>query len=303
MIDLENIDTIITHNGVFHADEVFAIAFICIATHRPVQNFKIIRVNNSDLKKYEDHDDNVIIIDIGGGEFDHHGNNNEYRNYSKKLPSGEVEYKKYYFASFGKIVREFHCMIDEISDEKAYRSFDRNFVCRIDGYDNGDRSYISDFSQIVNDMNPVWNAEVEYIGDPKDGISYNFIDAIQFAIFIICKKLEVIRASQQADHIIEEAKNNEIDHIIILEKYVPYIGKVNPDTEYVIFPSNREEAFNVSVMKDESGKYIHSLPNEWYGYNNRNTTPPVKGLLFCHASGFLAVFDTVENALNALHNR
>lgn len=300
--DLSKINHIVTHNGVFHADEVFAIAFLNIAAKRTVRDlFHVIRVNNNNVDQYKDRED-VIIVDIGGGEFDHHGTRKEYRRYARKNANGEKEYKAYDFASFGKVVRAYHELIDVIKDYKDYRFFDRNFVCKIDGYDNGDRSYNSDFSNLLNEMNPVWNAEIEWVGDPEEEVPFNFMDAICFCMFIITKKLENMKASKDAEAIIEEAKNNEVNHIIVFDKYVPYLGKLNPDTEYVIFPSQREDGWNLSVQKNELGEFIKPLPKEWYGFN-RESNPPVEGLLFCHQSGFIAVFDTKENAIKAVTNK
>ncbi len=313
--DLSKIKHVVTHNGVFHADEVFAIAFLNIVAKRTVLNlFHVIRVNNDDIDQYKDRDD-VIIVDIGGGEFDHHKlyplNNTckSYRSYARNI-NGVKEYKRYDFASFGKVVRAYHELVDPIKDLKEYKYFDRNFVCKIDGYDNGDRTYNSDFSNLLNEMNPVWNAEIEWVGDPEDEVSFNFMDAICFCMFIINKKLENIKAMKDAESIIEEAKKNENNHIIILNKYVPYLGKLNPDTEYVIFPSKRDiGCYNISVQKNENGEFIKPLPKEWYGYNrkensidNSSQKDPVKGLIFCHHTGFLAVFDSIENAVNAITN-
>ena len=70
MIDLSKIEHIVTHNGVFHADECFAIAFLNIATGRHPANedlFDVIRVNNTDVEQYKDRED-CIIIDIGDGD-------------------------------------------------------------------------------------------------------------------------------------------------------------------------------------------------------------------------------------------
>ena len=60
------------HNGTFHADDVFATAFIKMIN----PSIKIIRASSipTDFKG--------IVYDIGGGLFDHHGNDN------KKRPNG-----------------------------------------------------------------------------------------------------------------------------------------------------------------------------------------------------------------------
>jgi uncharacterized UPF0160 family protein len=64
-----NDKTIVTHNGNFHADDVFSIAaFKCIFS-----SFKLIRTRDFDIIAKAD-----IVIDVGGeydpeaGRFDHH---------------------------------------------------------------------------------------------------------------------------------------------------------------------------------------------------------------------------------------
>ena len=54
----------ITHSGVFHADDVFATAFLDLY----FSNISVIRLDSVPL----DIDNDVIIYDIGKGKFDHH---------------------------------------------------------------------------------------------------------------------------------------------------------------------------------------------------------------------------------------
>ncbi len=54
-----------THSGVFHADDVIAVALFCI--NNPESDITIIRSReNSELSKCD------ILVDIGGGKYDHH---------------------------------------------------------------------------------------------------------------------------------------------------------------------------------------------------------------------------------------
>ena len=60
----------ITHAGTFHADDVFATAFLIKIIENPI----ICRINNfnDDIKT------DAIVYDIGGGKFDHHQMLKEY---------------------------------------------------------------------------------------------------------------------------------------------------------------------------------------------------------------------------------
>ena len=59
----------ITHNGKFHADEVFATAFLMIAFSKCEFVWK--RVSQVPFN-YNDDTPNVIIYDIGNGKYNHH---------------------------------------------------------------------------------------------------------------------------------------------------------------------------------------------------------------------------------------
>ena len=64
MMNFANLEKIYTHTGVFHADETFACALLRVLT----PSLKIERV----FKEPETISENEIVIDIGGGRFDHH---------------------------------------------------------------------------------------------------------------------------------------------------------------------------------------------------------------------------------------
>lgn len=293
---MKNYKTIITHNGVFHADECFAIAFIALALNKYYKSFNIYRVNTVPTNIDED----TIVLDIGGGEFDHHGNYPEGRIY------GDHFYK---YATFGKVVRKFWASV--FHDEKEYKRFDKVFVSHIDAYDNGDRSFFSDISVVINEMNDLWDIEPSYVYSymvyhfpsypnyEYKNVTENFLKAVEFCHSILLTKIAAISAAWRADEYVKLKVQQAENHTVIFDQYVPYLGKTGPEVYYVIFPSNREKAFNLSVMKDREGNFIKPLPHEWWGYN-RGGNPPVKGLLFCHNSGFMAVFDTVENAKEAI---
>ena len=57
--------TIGTHNGIFHADEVVACAILCLINSN--SSVQILRSRDYEMLKYCD-----LCVDIGGGIFDHH---------------------------------------------------------------------------------------------------------------------------------------------------------------------------------------------------------------------------------------
>ena len=78
---------LITHAGTFHADDVFATAFLTKIIDNPV----LYRINNysNDIKT------DAIVYDIGGGEFDHHQINAKVREENFKYSSIGLLFEKF----------------------------------------------------------------------------------------------------------------------------------------------------------------------------------------------------------------
>ena len=63
----------------------------------------------------------------------------------------------------------------------------------------------------------------------------------------------------------------------------------------VLYPSNRG-GYNVERVENSGFEF----PEVWWGTRDEAIVP---GLTFCHSSGFLACFDTMDNAIKAIKNR
>ena len=112
----------ITHSGTFHADEVFASAFLELY----LGDVSIYRTNNVDLSKVKE---NTLIYDVGRGKYDHHQND------ALKRDNGIT------YCSFGLLWKEFGkdflqkrgiSLVD-----RAWEMLDKDFVEGIDADDNG----------------------------------------------------------------------------------------------------------------------------------------------------------------------
>lgn len=101
----------LTHSGIFHADDVFATAFIELIN----PDIKIIRSNSVP----DDFDG--IVYDVGLGEFDHHGSDNEAR--ENGIP----------YAAFGKLWRKF---AKDVYGEYVSKKIDRCLIESLDLSDN-----------------------------------------------------------------------------------------------------------------------------------------------------------------------
>lgn len=79
-LNVKNFETIGTHNGVFHSDEVAAIALLNVVRQAlDLSRVSVIRTRDTELLSKCD-----ITVDVGGGQFDHHTGENA-ENYTSSL--------------------------------------------------------------------------------------------------------------------------------------------------------------------------------------------------------------------------
>ena len=100
-----HITKLITHSGIFHADDVFSTAlFRIMGYHVPV--FRVYEVPEDWMN-----DPSIIVYDIGFGPFDHHQADSEVR--ENGIP----------YAAFGLLPRHFREVL--FSSDGEYERFDR----------------------------------------------------------------------------------------------------------------------------------------------------------------------------------
>ncbi len=306
-----------THDGIFHADEVFATALLSLMCE------EINVVRGSDTEIPEDTSD-WIVYDIGGGELDHHTPENKENNGTH--PGTSVPY-----AACGLVWRKYYKEILEAEDcperyiEQVFRRMDTSLFLGIDAEDNaynpvaGAADLMPNLtddqkkelvtqaktsftvSQVIKDFNPKWNSDT----DPYDA----FLDAVDFAKDVILNRLDSVISSLDARDYVMRCIDYSANHIMIMEEFAPWEGilygqKSNPkaqDIWYVISPALRG-GWNVHcalVDSDDRTVYRHPLPQSWYGlrYEELQKVSGIETAIFCHASGFLAGCETMADAL------
>ena len=142
-----NDKTIVTHNGNFHADDVFSIA----ALKSIFPDFNLVRTRDLAVIAQAD-----IVIDVGGeynpdtGRFDHH----------QRGGAGARE-NGIPYSSFGLIWQKYGVEICQGSQEVAH-SVDAGLVSTIDAIDCGHVEGVSQgisLSQTISMFNPTWQEE------------------------------------------------------------------------------------------------------------------------------------------------
>lgn len=256
-----------THGGLFHADDVFAWAALKVAGFE----FTLKRVNRVPA----DINDNDIIFDIGGGKFDHH------------QPNAEVRENGIPYAAFGLIVREFHEAMG-LSDN-AYHLLDSTFIQKMDAYDNGATEESNPLSNAISCFYPVWDEDGSEAAQMEA-----FEAAAEVALMILCKEIASVNAKVRAYDYADSLKKTVFHHTVFMDRFAPISGIYKDDSEihWLAFPSNRG-GWNISSVPGVNVRNKALMPEQFRGSSNLP-----KGMTFCHPGGFIAAFETEQDARN-----
>jgi len=279
-----NDKTIATHNGNFHADDVFSIAALkCI-----FPSFKLIRTRDLELIDKAD-----IVIDVGGaydpdaGRFDHH----------QRGGAGERE-NGIPYSSFGLIWKKYGVEICQGNQDVA-NSVDTGLVSTIDAIDCGHVEGISkgiSLSQTISMFNPTWQEDSHF--------DTCFDEAVEFAARILTRFIASANGGISAKAIVAKAIDNAQDpRVIVLEKYIPWKRTVHALSEealFMIYPSQTGQ-WRIQAVPIELGSFEDrkSLPKQWAGLSNK-ALQEVTGIgdaMFCHNGLFIAGAESFESTM------
>ena len=269
-IDLKNILGIqedreaITHGGVFHSDDVFATALLKLAKPDII------------IRRVMEVPENFtgLVYDIGFGAYDHHQTDKRVRENGIAYAAFGLLWEKLGPAMYGQ----------EIADR-----LDESFVEEIDYTDNTGKKNL--LSITISDFNPQWNEDTP--------IDVCFDEAVSFAMHILKRKIANEINAEKAHEYIADRLKESTDRCVVLEKAMPWKkALIGTDTEFVIYPSLRGGYMLQTVPKSESDNTpIVALPEQWRG-KDRDTLRTLSGvdtITFCHAGGFLASAERLED--------
>lgn len=278
MTPLEKIldaESVATHDGRFHSDEVFSIAALKMAN----PDVRVLRTR--DLKAMAECD---LRFDVGRkycpgtGDYDHHQ-----KGFDEKRDNGIV------YSSFGLVWKELGdylcgCM-------EAARIVDRNLVQKIDAGDNGMRTF-----ERVGPAGPYILNQVigTYLPD-------GFDDAVDLAQHMLSS--EISKARQKADD--ERSMCAALDtyhnkDYVVLERdmdWKPFMR--HTDKSFVLVP--REERVSVYCVEEPWGFKVNKVPfpADICGLEDDELVRAtgIDGALFCHRQAFTASGRDVESGI------
>lgn len=274
-----------THDGTFHADEVTACALLLL--FNLIDQNKIVRTRDHDiLNKCE------YVCDVGGIYdpkkmlFDHH----------------QADYQG---ALSGAGMILLHLKNTDVINQKVYDFFNHSLILGVDAHDNGKEEQalgICTYSHVISNFTPIQHENPPEIQDAA------FFEALHFALGHLKRLWERYQYAQSCRQIVADAmaKNNEC---LIFDKSLPWLelffdmDGVAHSAEFVIMPSGAHwKLRGIPPTYDERMKVRHPLPKHWAGLleNDLKKVTGIPGAIFCHKGRFISVWETKDDALEAL---
>jgi uncharacterized UPF0160 family protein len=281
-----------THDGSFHADDVFAVATLRLAT----PDLTIVRTRDPQALAAAD-----VRVDIGRrsdpatGDFDHHQKGG-----AGERPNGIP------YASFGLVWKHYGPGLCGGS-ERVATGVDERLVQGVDAIDTGftlTRSLVGstrpmDVSDLADSFNPQWDEDVT----PDDRLA-RFEQAVDVAIGIIQRQIAAATARAHAYELVGEAIGRGGDpRLIELPDGMPWHEAIvtgAPDARFVVHPKT-DGSWGIYAIPRELGQFANrqDLPASWAGLNNEDlaAVTGVPDAVFCHTARFIAVARTREGVL------
>lgn len=276
-----------THNGIFHCDEVLGIAILEMA--HMYSNIHITRTRDlAELKKCD------IVIDIGGGKFDHHiVGFNECRPNGKKYASAGLVWKEFGEMAIGNVAREQYVVIDYSEVHRIKQQIDEDIVIPIDREDNGEGTEDHKFSFIPKFL-PTWiDTCLERANYDK---AFRRVESIVYKILNEIIKEKVLQIATRKElqnryaHIINGILEIPSQTMPWLDDVVIYNESHNHSVKFVIFPYPAGGWAAQCVPPSIELKFLQLVPfpKKWAG-GNEETLPALSGVddaTFCHNGCF-----------------
>jgi uncharacterized UPF0160 family protein len=278
------IKTVVTHNGNFHADDVFSIAALkCLFT-----NLSLIRTRDLSVIRKAD-----IVVDVGGeytaetDRFDHHQ-----RGGAGQRDNGVP------YSSFGLIWKKYGlelCNNNQVLAEMV----DGDLVSSIDaidcGYVDGIYEGVS-LSRTISMFNPTWS-------ESSDFDKY-FDEAVIFASKILSRCIQQAESQLLAKDIVVNAISKaENPALIVLKHYAPWkqaVHELAKDALFILYPSATGQ-WRIQTIPVVPGSFDDrkALPKTWAGLSDDalQKVTGVNDAMFCHNGLFIAGAKSFEGAM------
>ena len=282
-----------THNGVFHADDVLAVAIateFILETRADDVVIDVVRSRDADkLNKC------YLIFDVGGISDGNRWHDHHQRGFEESRDGVP-------FAAAGLAWRKLGKTLCG-GDQEVAQDVDRRLIQAVDAADNGlamfeggkpvfEHARSVTLSAAIAAFNPGWQE------DPSAGaFDHAFAKAVQFARFVLQGFIKQALGSKAARRAFSDAEQRRLqrnDHTIILDQYIPWrelVSHVGDNAYYVVFPGSSGN-WMLQCIPPSAGSFAQRvpLPTKWAGLRGEELqeVTGISGAEFCHAARFIA---------------
>lgn len=284
---------IVTHNGTFHADELFAIATLLIFLDgKPSE---IIRTRDRAIIDSADY-----VVDVGGTyepekhRYDHH-----------QQGGGGKRENEIPYSSFGLVWKHFGELVS--GSPAVARAIDEQMCFPVDMGDNGYDYY----GLIRIDVEPLLIQTIVAKFRPSLDSSAELQDERFAELLVFMRRtleltIQVERDTQEGMKFVEAAYQSAIDkRVIVLDKPYQWHTTIaaHPEPLYVVKPKSVGTDWDVECVRDNPYGFENrkNLPSAWAGLiETDGRLPEVTGVpdaVFCHNRRYIAVARSKEGAM------
>jgi len=288
---MDAMQTIVTHSGNFHADEVLAVATLKLLLNEPA---RVVRTRDEKLIATAD-----WVVDVGG-VYDH-----QTKRYDHHQPSAPVRENGLPYAAFGLVWRHYGEAV--CGSVAVAERLDTTLVQPVDAGDNGVSLYTLnelnlqpfELYQVVGSFAPAWGS-----GDDKDEA---FTEAVAWARGLLTRLIARQNAIQKMEQLVANTYATASDkRVLVFDVPVSAVAVVPyPEVMVVVCPDElaRNKNWKATVVRADVSGFASrvSFPAAWAGLRGEELTA-VSGIaeaVFCHAGRFLFVAGSKAAALRA----
>ena len=281
-----------THNGTFHADDVFAFAILRAATGGQVE-----LVRTRDPQAWESA---AVVFDVGGTydagahRYDHHMRDKPLRPNGEPYSSAGLVWRDFGADAIGRILPA--ASADCIA--RVAERVDAGLVRDVDLMDNGAMTpNPGHFSTVIEAFNAT------FVEDGRDETAA-FLEAAGIAATVLERACARAFASVQAEGSVADAARRAGDpRVIVLDSRVPWEDAVHDlgldRALYVVRPAGA--AWICSAVPPERGSFAqrHPLPEAWGGLRDEAfaALTGIADATFCHPALFVCGARSREGAV------
>ncbi|KAL7014712.1 hypothetical protein ACKWTF_016082 [Chironomus riparius] len=322
-------NTIGTHSGTFHCDEVLAV--FMLRNHPEFKSHGLLRSRDQSLLDQCD-----IVVDVGAvydpskKRYDHHQSTFQ-ETFSSirsdfgdkfgniRLSSAGLVYVHYGEKIVTEVLKQFDTTLTDNQLKSVFSKIYSGFIQEIDAIDNGVPQFDgepkyrvnSHLSSRVKSFNPDWMDDKT----PQE-IDEAFEEAVKYVGNEFIEKIKFFALSWlPARKIVEEAVQNRLNvhesgSIIELHRFCPWQEHLrdiekdhgNVEIKFVIFNGGgRDNDFRVQAVPVEQGSFVcrKFINKKWFGLRDEELekVSGIKGGKFVHATGFIGGNHTRDGAL------